>query len=304
MPTTPMTCPNCGASLQFNSEEETLVCNYCGSTLAIKGEHAKSHIFRAQKTSSEKDFYIRLGVLKAYYGDSFDVVIPDNVVVIENAFTGLRIKNVVIPNGVNEIVRNAFANCSELESIVIPNSVSKIGINAFLGCKSLKSIIIPPKVNEISIGAFKDCSSLSSITLSDSIKTINEDAFSGCSSLESITIPNSVICIAAYAFQNCVSLRTITIPSNDIVIGTHAFKGCTALDSVVGNKHIESFLDGDAFDFTPLQKKEKEIRDNLQRCKEQETLSRMEKNLCIHCGCEFKGVFRKICSNCGKPKDY
>lgn len=27
-------------------------------------------------------------------------------------------------------------------------------------------------------------------------------------------------------------------------------------------------------------------------------------NLCQHCGGEFKGLFKKVCSKCGKPKDY
>ena len=27
-------------------------------------------------------------------------------------------------------------------------------------------------------------------------------------------------------------------------------------------------------------------------------------NLCQHCGGPFKGLFKKVCSNCGKPKDY
>ena len=27
-------------------------------------------------------------------------------------------------------------------------------------------------------------------------------------------------------------------------------------------------------------------------------------NVCQYCGSEFKGVFKKVCSKCGKPKDY
>lgn len=31
---------------------------------------------------------------------------------------------------------------------------------------------------------------------------------------------------------------------------------------------------------------------------------RKKRNLCQHCGGTFKGIFNKICSKCGKPKDY
>ena len=31
---------------------------------------------------------------------------------------------------------------------------------------------------------------------------------------------------------------------------------------------------------------------------------RTTNNLCQYCGGEFKGLFKKVCSNCGKPKDY
>lgn len=33
-------------------------------------------------------------------------------------------------------------------------------------------------------------------------------------------------------------------------------------------------------------------------------LNRRNNSLCLHCGGEFKGVFNKVCSKCGKPKDY
>lgn len=35
-----------------------------------------------------------------------------------------------------------------------------------------------------------------------------------------------------------------------------------------------------------------------------ETRKLRQKNLCQHCGSEFKGLIKKICSKCGKPKDY
>lgn len=49
---------------------------------------------------------------------------------------------VIIPDGVTEIGKEAFAGCTNLQSLVIPNSVKVIEEGAFITCTSLKSIII------------------------------------------------------------------------------------------------------------------------------------------------------------------
>ncbi len=45
---------------------------------------------------------------------------------------------------------------------------------------------------------------------------------------------------------------------------------------------------------------------NIKKLKEiaQLSMNRQKSNLCQHCGGEFKGIFSKVCSKCGKPKDY
>ena len=48
----------------------------------------------------------------------------------------------IIPDGVTEIGKEAFAGCTNLQSLVIPNSVKVIEEGAFYYCTSLKSIII------------------------------------------------------------------------------------------------------------------------------------------------------------------
>ena len=49
----------------------------------------------------------------------------------------------VIPKTVRWITRNAFEDCSDLESVDIPDSVEDIGERAFHNCKKLWYIIIP-----------------------------------------------------------------------------------------------------------------------------------------------------------------
>ena len=96
-----------------------------------------------------------------------DIVIPDGIESIDTVFSGnSNITSVVLPDSINDIRSQAFANCSALTSITIPsNSVTSIGSWAFLNCSALKSIIVPKSTITIGEGAFKGCNSLESMTL-------------------------------------------------------------------------------------------------------------------------------------------
>jgi hypothetical protein len=51
----------------------------------------------------------------------------------ESAFQSLKIKSVVISEGIEVIDWFAFSNCGELSSITIPKSIKQIGYGAFEG---------------------------------------------------------------------------------------------------------------------------------------------------------------------------
>ena len=122
----------------------------------------------------------------------------------------LKIKKVVIEEGLTNIGDHAFWGFTSLTSIKIPNSVTSIGECAFKRCFALKSITIPNSVTSIGWSAFSDCYSLTSITIPNSVTSIESHAFWHCSRLTSVTIPNSVTSIGDLAFQYCNSLTSIT----------------------------------------------------------------------------------------------
>ena len=66
----------------------------------------------------------------------------------------------VVPDGITEIKRFAFSECTSLQSIYIPKGVTKIGVHAFENCTSLESIYSPDGVTEIGEQAFLGCSSI------------------------------------------------------------------------------------------------------------------------------------------------
>ncbi|MDE6773634.1 MAG: leucine-rich repeat domain-containing protein, partial [Treponemataceae bacterium] len=99
------------------------------------------------------------------------------------------------------------------EKLVIPDGVTEIGRGAFQDCTSLVSVEIPGSVTSIEdgsyrYGAFYGCTNLTSVTIGDGMTSIGDYAFDGCTSLTSVTIPTSVTEIGEYAF----SLKEIQFP--------------------------------------------------------------------------------------------
>ena len=68
--------------------------------------------------------------------------------------------DVAIPEGVESIGAQAFANCLSLTSVTIPEGVSSIGKYAFIGCVNLKRATIPSSVKSIQLRAFNGCHQL------------------------------------------------------------------------------------------------------------------------------------------------
>ena len=99
----------------------------------------------------------------------------------------------IIPDGIKQISKEAFASCHDLTSVTIPNSVTKIGSWAFFNCSSLTSVTIP-----------------------NSVTSIGYEVFSSCISLTYLSIPNSVSCNyeSIYNIYNCPKLKTLIAPAD------------------------------------------------------------------------------------------
>ena len=139
--------------------------------------------------------------------------------------------NIVIPNTVTTIERNAFTGTYFNGTLTLGNSVATIGEKAFQNCSSLVGdLIIPDSVTTIGNYAFGSCSKLNGVlSLGNSVTTIGESAFSLCRTLTGqLIIPDSVVTIGSSAFYMCSSFSGELIIGNSVeTIGNNAFQYCS-----------------------------------------------------------------------------
>lgn len=151
--------------------------------------------------------------------------------IADDAFAGVQLNSVTIPNSVKSIGNWAFCG-SKLKSIIIPNSVTSIGSEAFKNCTSLTSVSIGNSVTSIKKSTFEGCNNLATISLGNSVTSIGDYAFADCSKISSIKIPNSVTSIGNWAFWKCKGLTSITIGNGLESVGDRAFYECDGLTEV------------------------------------------------------------------------
>ena len=96
----------------------------------------------------------------------------------------LKIKKIVIDDGIMSIGEYAFMSFEDLQDVVIPDTVNSIGKCAFSTCRSLCTIKIPEGITEIGSSAFSNCIKLKNIKLSNSITVIKDGTFASCEGLE------------------------------------------------------------------------------------------------------------------------
>lgn len=185
------------------------------------------------------------------------------------AFSGSCIKEIVLPDSVNNISYSAFQDCKALNKVKLPASLVYLPSGMFSGCDSLEEITIPKEVSQIASDAFYKCGNLKrflvdkenttfteadGVLYSKSMKTlysypngreakkytipatvtnIRQEAFRGARWLSGISVPDSVRSISYNVFMNCDNLETVKLPEGLEQIESGMFADCSALTKVV-----------------------------------------------------------------------
>ena len=115
-----------------------------------------------------------------------------------------KLTKVTVTDG--EILKDAFRNCTMLESVTIPANGTSIGTGAFRDCTNLSEIVMGSNLQAIESSAFYGCKKLVDFVVPEGVRSIGTSAFSGCSGLKSISLPESIEKIGNGAFENCSKL--------------------------------------------------------------------------------------------------
>ncbi|MBQ3020233.1 MAG: leucine-rich repeat protein [Clostridia bacterium] len=160
--------------------------------------------------------------------------IPASVVKIENeAFRGCSwLSDVVLSNGLLCIGDAAFYNTA-LKELILPNTLEEIGKEAFSNNKKVTKITFPTTLKKLQDGAFRNCQGLEEVFFADGLSAINDDAFKDCIGLKRLSLPDTLICIGKNAFQNCRQLYSVCLPITLETIEDAAFDGCYRLIEVI-----------------------------------------------------------------------
>lgn len=158
-------CPNL-KEWQFGSSVK-----YFGNSVGKSSRSVPSNI-KVNYTGSIAD-WCKINFNKAY------LFYPHGTLYLNNE----PVFDLVIPDGVTAIKREAFAYCSSIKSVSIPDSVMIIVDEAFGSLMFVKELVIPDSVISIGEYAFTECYSLAKVTLGSGVGNIGYGAFDGCNNL-------------------------------------------------------------------------------------------------------------------------
>lgn len=187
----------------------------------------------------------------ALYSDDKDLISNTSVMPQEGC-EGYYVRQSVY----NRIHQNKFDG---LEEVVLPNSVKEIGKNAFADCYNVKNITLSKQLETVAEGAFsisepgllKHINPLKGDTISGSyvftktvnftseIKQIEKKAFYNNINLllPDGKLPELLESIGDSAFEQCKNITALIVPSKTEKIGKRAFFGCSEykqLDKQIG----------------------------------------------------------------------
>ncbi len=134
-----------------------------------------------------------------------------------------------------------YCDISEAMDIVVPEGVTRIGRDAFGNLMNL------PYYEDEGEGMMYDIEEVKfTITLPETVESLEEYAFSNLTSLTGVNIPDSVTEVGDMAFLNCLCLQSLSLSENVKKIGDYAFFNCKAMEELTVSG-MDTQLGKDAF---------------------------------------------------------
>jgi hypothetical protein len=208
--------------------------------------------------------------------------IPGSVkTLLPYTFLNCHLIEVVLNEGLEQIMSDAFYYCVDIKHIHIPSTVFYIGDGAFTSAiyteqitvdennewynsnnncnciietktkkliRACDSSIIPNDIEHVASYGFADCRTIKSIILPQSVKTIGDHAFYCCMDATTIELSQQITEIKDNTFDTCYDLTSVTIPANVTSMGEDVFrnsgvKSITCLATVAPTLVDNTFYD-------------------------------------------------------------
>ncbi len=204
-----------------------------------------------------------------------------------------------VPEGVKEILTNAYKYRTDMTEITFSSTVEIIGGSAFKSCTKLDTVNGLPAGAEIGNSAFagtplkealisgtkliyvSEKASGESYTVPKEITEIGSYAFAENTAVKSVKFEcdGATLELGTYIFSKCTSLATVELPKGITFIYTAMFNGCTSLKSFTIPSTVTNIY-SNAF-----------ASSGLEEITIPSTVTTMEKNVFQKCASLKKAVF-------------
>ena len=206
------------------------------------------------------DYVVIGGLLSKYIGTEKDVIIPENVTIIgKNAFAEANhVETIVMHDKVVKIEEEVFGEVyfwhdesqPKLKKLVIGDGVTTIGKKAFANCAKLTEVVFGKSIADIGEEAFRGCKSIKTIDLSGtSMVTIGQAAFKDLYYAETLLLPDTIEYIERDAFDS-IGIDKFHLPKSVKKVERGAFSGVKEL--VVYDNIDPDAVDASAWKYSKL----------------------------------------------------
>ncbi len=247
----PAKCPKCDSLIEVDDVQRIIQCNHCKKSVYVATTldyFKKSYgvIYTdnvCEEISKNEDFDAADGVLIAYHGSSFDVVIPEGVTKLaKRCLREVAVKKVTLPGSVKEYTEG-FSSNPTLEEAVLSQGVETVPEEAFCACRVLRTVNLPSTLKEIGAYAFA-ATGIIEIDIPEGVTRIGDRAFASCTALERVSFPTTLKEIGANAFEGCKKLGEIYLPRGLEAMGKNAFIDCSKAERIALPSALETVPEG------------------------------------------------------------
>ena len=191
-----------------------------GEATYVDGEELPYFGYHAQLET----FVLPKGIKSTIEGDEFETGLSDSEM----------LKHLILPEGLKTV--EGFGSCPNLKEIELPEGLEEIGSNAFSGCTAITAVRIPASVKYLYGSSFAGCqikafevdddnpyfTAIDGVVFSKDLTTLI--AFPSAYPHEQYIVPDTTLIIGENAFEDsCIS--EIVLPEKLSSIKSGAFQG-------------------------------------------------------------------------------